>query len=228
MKAVYLHFIRDLLNVPQVRSAFCDILALRQSCYMPVNPNILVLDPLDLISTHVILYEPESSGILGAMRIVHASICHQLKQAFPIEQIIKASGLDAHRQAYELFESSVPDVKQIALLCVDPKARWSTSRSPVTEALHWLSARWILNTGNANFCGLVNKRFKGQRWLKCYGDWQALPDVTHPLVPDPHELAIIPSFNSAYIESKRANFGSLYDTAAIFDGTSKSDPLWAA
>lgn len=217
-QVVYLHFIRDHFRDPLVRQVFCDLMELRQRCYMPVNPKILLLDPLDLISTHVVLYHSASRRkILGAIRIVHSRLCAQYDQPFPIAKILEEAS-PQHFSKFQKFQERVGDAKQICYLCVDPLARHHTSQAPVSEALHWLSARWIKRAGETNFSGLINSRFNGQKWIKRFGDWPKFPEIQHPLVADPHEPFFIEKFAESYLAERALDFGVYYDQAIILDG----------
>jgi hypothetical protein len=229
---VIIDFMRGLLDHPEARSTFMDIIRLRHDVYSEAQPTFLALDPMDLVGTHFVFYRNGSA--VGASRCVDSARCQDFQLTLPIQSQIQSCGSPTQQVAWKtFFEETRYRTHNLGMLAVTPQSRTHShtrpslsenSENPInpTEALIWSCNYWGYSQGVESTCFTTNQKFKVSRWVKDLGLWPELGPIEHPLNRVPHDLILISQMRNEYFLERAKLYSELWNHAYVLNGASRT------
>lgn len=207
------HMSKSLKN-REVKETFSDFVEMRQRLFEAQFSKALCLDRYDLISDHIVLYE--DSGFktpIAYMRSVTSEICRQYEIPIPI--VLSISHSPSHLEAYRRFEAVVRMPVNMGFLCLDQRYKEALGRIKIIELLTWVAFNVAgVPTDGMGLCATINSKFNQNAWLENVGKAvEGIPRLTHPVIPDPHDLTLIPEIRTQYWAEQQLKFGALLEDA---------------
>lgn len=210
MRFKILRHIKKMLNDREVMGSFSDVIELRQRLFQKQFDKALCLDKYDLVADHILIYE--DSGFrnpIAYMRSISSVVCQEYDAPLPIELSISHSSL--HLEAYKRFESEVRKPVNMGFLCLDQRHKDVLRGIKLIELLTWVAFRTAGNPSDGmGLCATINSKFNQTPWLENVGSAiEGLPQLKHPVIPDPHDLTLIPVIRNQYWAEQELKFGRL-------------------
>jgi hypothetical protein len=214
MRIRIIRHIKKILNQDVARKTFVEFVEMRQRLFEAQYGKALCLDRYDLISDHVVIYEDsEFSRPMAYVRSITAETCQEYDVPLPLEQIISHS--PEHVNAFKEFEAQVPLPVHMGYLCLDMRYKSALGGIKLVDLLTWMG--FVVpgpQPGRMGLCATLNSKFHQNAWLESVGPAvQGIARLAHPVIPDPHDLLLIPSIRSADWGEQPLKFGSLLDKA---------------
>lgn len=206
--------VKNILNDPKAAKAFVHFVEMRQRLFEAQYSKALCLDRYDLIADHVLIYE--DSGFeqpIAYVRSIAADTCAEYDIPLPILQSISHSPV--HLEAYQRFEKEVPLPVHMGFLCLDQRFKQALRGVKLVDLLTWVG---FIATGprpeKMGLCATLNAKFNQNAWLESVGEAVGgLPLLKHPIIPDPHDLLLIPKIRPSYWKEQHLKFGMYMEDA---------------
>lgn len=206
----------DHLEDRALADEFMVAVGLRQRAYRDLNSKVLILDPIDLIADHLLLYSERDGKLMCYLRAVTATTCGTYGLELPIAGLMRSRSELSF--GYERFRNKANEAMQIFLLCLDPAYRQELRGIKAVELMTWLA---LTTSGipreQVSFACTINNRYRQDPAMRALGDWiENVPDMIHPLIPDPHRFVLVPRIREDYWETARKKFAAIY--TSLSDG----------
>ncbi len=214
-----LQVIRKLVNHlgdTQKTLEFMKVVELRQRMYRELKSSVLILDSIDLIADHLLLYSETDGRLMCYLRAVTARTCAEYGLELPISSLMKEN--PSYRDGYRRFCAESLEPMQIFYLCLDPAYRPELKGLKAVELLTWLALKVSgISPDRAAFACTINNRYRQDPVMHLLGNWVGpLPDMDHPVIPDKHRFVLVPKIRAEYWEEERKKFAGLY--TSLSDG----------
>lgn len=206
--------LRRLLRDQTAQKAFAEFVELRQRIFSAEYGKALCLDRYDLVADHIIVYENLSfKNPIAYMRSVTSKACEEVEVPLPIVQSISHSPV--HMRAFSQFMTEVSSPVHMSFLCLDKRYKAALDGFKLVELLTWVAFQVAgPQPSKMGYCSTPNSKFHLNAWIEIMGKAvDGLPKLTHPVIPDPHELILIPKIRESYWKEQEAKFGSLLSNA---------------
>lgn len=213
MKIKVLRDLKGVLTLPAAREAWCDIVELRQRLYGSQSPYALILDKYDLIADHIVLYS-DTGTAMAYVRSVTSLTCSERRQPLPIEAVVSAlpERLSEH---YRQFVNARKIAANMSYLCLDQGFRPELKGIKIIDLMTWFALRASGHPFDSlAYCATPNMKYKLREWLEKLGTSISRGDsFVHPVVPEPHELVLIPEIRAEYWREKAESYAEFWDNA---------------
>lgn len=212
-KMIILDYAKIQLDNPISQRLLNDIITIKQKNFERTDPNYVVLDKHDMISTHFLIYDTTnifSPRLIFALRMTYEDRASKHKIKTPLQDLIPHLSEEC-KIAYENFHLSHPVLADCNSWFVEPAFSLKESGlrlSDIGYAMVYLQAKRM---GFNHIAGCTNEKYKASRWLENIGSFKKGMTFIHPIVPDPHMLVLIEKFNEAYIKSIYDQYQALFD-----------------
>ncbi len=202
------------LFIKEVRDAFCDSIALRQSLFQEQNALFLSLDKYDLISTHLILYYDDKP--IAYFRVTNFNDCVDYKQPLPIEATV--SGDNENKKLLDNFIKTNPNPIHLGLLCKDKGYNKELFRVNILHFMVWIAITSVgEHFSKVGFCSTPNADNSVTKQLRSVGECYVGNEFIHPQVPKIHELVIVNQVSTEQWEKWEKIYSSIISEIKVIN-----------
>lgn len=200
----------DGLRDEEKAKAFMEMVELRQRMYRTHKDNVLILDPYDLIADHLLIYSSRDERLMGYQRSISAQACKDHDLDFPMEALLR--GRVGLAEGYRAFQEQAKDILHMGYLCLDPDYRSEIEGIKIIDFTTWACFRVSgMPRESVALTASLNNRYKQDPYLRNIGEWiPNLPDLKHPVIPDPHRIVLIPKVREGYWAEQDEKYMQVY------------------
>ena len=212
-KLVLLDYAKLHLDNPEVQKALSDMIIIKQKNFERTDPNYIVTDKHDMISTHFMIYDtnnPFCPKLVLALRVTYQDRAEKHKLKTPIQELLP--NLDEKiQQHFNDFKINYPVLADCNAWFVDPDYSLKSSGLRLSDIAYTMVYLHLSRMGLTHFVGCTNEKYKASRWVENIGHFPAGFYFKHPLVNDPHMLILMRSFKHNYLLSVYEKSKSLFE-----------------
>ena len=203
-----------LLENKPAMTLFIDMIRSKQKGFEQSSLEYVTLDPLDMISTHILVYD--ANDIFQPKPVLCLRVCYQNRTKkhnllLPIEKYCTALPPEG-MESYTAFKNKKENIVDCNAWFVDPAYSFSKTKVPLSEIAILATTLFILRTGNDHLLGATNEKYKASRWFNPIGNLIKPVIFEHPSVRDPHQFTILDGFKTDWILGAYEKYSSLIES----------------
>ena len=200
-RLVTLDYPKNLVGNETAMKLFIDMIRSKQAGFERTDKNLVTMDSLDAISTHILIYDTQdifTPKPVAAMRICYENRTKRHNQLLPIEKYSKALPPEGI-QRLATFKENKPILVDCNAWFVDPGYTFSKSGLALSDLAFFSTILFIMRKKFNHVAGCTNERYKASRWANHIGNIVEPVMFIHPSVPDPHRLMLIDGFSQDWL-----------------------------
>lgn len=220
MKIVILRNFKQEMKNTFAQKVWCDLLELRQRSYAAQFSEALILDKYDLIADHIVVYEKKSDTPFAYVRSITNFACKAGAQDLPVKPLLETLPRN-HQNAFQKLIEREKTIVNMSYLCLDQNYKEVLNGIKAIDLLTWLGLRSVSETPDPlSYCATPNMKYKLTSWLEALGKKvDNLSPFKHPVIPEMHELIIIPEIADSYWKQKNAEYGKYWKNSVLISST---------
>lgn len=223
---LYLEVIKNLSNQltdRRVTRSFMDAVEVRQRLFRQNRANVCVLDSYDMFSDHLLLRSRSDHRVAAYMRVTSASTCQKYDYPYPLEGLRNViPGFDG---PYARFRALAKEPLHMGYMCMDTEFRSEFAGLKLIELYAYLGFRCSgYPLDQVALSATVNAKYNFIPWLQDVGPKiEGLSDFAHPVIPESHQILMVPRVFEDYWSQKNAKFEAFYNSLRLdLDGAADS------
>lgn len=212
-KLVIFDYAKKQIENASAQKALSDLILVKQKNFERTDPDYVVLDKHDMVGTHFMIYETSnlfSPRLIAALRVTYEdrALMHKLKT--PLQELMPHLDEKCQR-AYQAFRKKHATIADCNSWFVDPNFSLKNSGLRLSDVGYAMVYLQVMRMGFDHIAGCTNEKYKASRWLENIGSFEKGYMFTHPVVPDPHMMILVDSFNEPYLKSVYLDHKEIFD-----------------
>ncbi len=195
LRFAILDYPKLLMDNKVAQSLLSDVLTARQIGYEKASDLYISNDKLDMIGTHIVVFEVSNMYIpkvIAGLRLSYSDRCEKHSLDLPMNVNIQYTS-QTTQNLYKKFKINNKCVVESNALFIDSNYSFSKTKIDLSQFMMTCVVAYILRRGHTNFITATNERFKTSRWV----DFGSYPDghhFIHPNMPDTHKVILVDDF----------------------------------
>lgn len=217
-RLVILDYPKLQIDNPTTKTILSDILVKKQKNFERSDEFYIPNDKHDLIGTHFLIYDttnPFQQKLVFGIRLTYEDRARLHKINLPILDLLSYFDKKVLEQ-FNQYRLTHPLLVDCNALFVDQEYTHKKSGLRLIDIGYVMIYFHLMRSGHNHFVGGSNEKYKSSRWVENIGNFRKDLLFIHPMVPDPHMLVLIDSFNVGFAKSIYMEYRYLFDNIAEF------------